>query len=68
MPCAVLDIGEAALVPLAPADILPITGDPDDDTVLATARPGRADYLVTGDHGLLALNAHERVRSAPHAA
>jgi predicted nucleic acid-binding protein len=32
-----------------------VTGDPEDDYVLAAVRLGRADYLVTGDHGLLAL-------------
>jgi predicted nucleic acid-binding protein len=32
-----------------------VTGDPEDDYVLATARLARADYLVTGDKGLLAL-------------
>ena len=43
----------ATIVPLSPADILPVTGDPEDDAVLATARLGQAAYLVTGDRGLL---------------
>ncbi len=42
--------------------VLPITGDPDDDTVLATARLGRVTHLVTGDRGLLALGVHEGIR------
>lgn len=49
------------LVPLAPDDIVPITGDAEDDAVLATARLGRAEYLVTGDRGLLALGTYEGV-------
>lgn len=32
-----------------------VTHDPDDDYVLAYALIGAADYLVTGDKGLLAL-------------
>ncbi|MGE3911651.1 MAG: putative toxin-antitoxin system toxin component, PIN family [Chloroflexota bacterium] len=32
-----------------------VTGDPEDDYVLATARVGSADYLVTGDKELLGL-------------
>ena len=35
-----------------------VTGDPEDDDVLATGRLGAADYLVTGDRGLLALARH----------
>ena len=33
----------------------PVCRDPDDDVVLATALSGRAEYLVTGDDDLLAL-------------
>ncbi|MFN8556542.1 MAG: hypothetical protein U0531_04040 [Dehalococcoidia bacterium] len=40
---------------------LTITGDPEDDAVLATARLGQVDYLVTGDRGLLALGNHSGV-------
>ena len=43
-------------------DCLEVTGDPEDDYVLATARLGRADYLVTGDRGLLALDHYEGVK------
>jgi putative PIN family toxin of toxin-antitoxin system len=42
---------EFILVPLQ--ERLPITGDPEDDYVLATARLARAEYLITGDKGLL---------------
>jgi uncharacterized protein len=37
-----------------------VTGDPEDDYVLATARLAEAEYLVTGDKGLLALDRYER--------
>ena len=52
----------AAVVLLLPEDVVAVTDDPEDDAVLATAQLGRADYLVTGDHGLLALRAHEGAR------
>jgi putative PIN family toxin of toxin-antitoxin system len=44
---------ERILVPIEQQ--LLITGDPEDDYVLATGRLAGADYLVTGDKGLLAL-------------
>lgn len=46
---------QAELILVPPEERLPITGDPEDDYVLATARLAEANYLVTGDHGLLAL-------------
>jgi putative PIN family toxin of toxin-antitoxin system len=52
----------AEMVELAPPDVPAVTGDPEDDAVLAAARMGRAEYLVTGDKGLLALRDHEGVR------
>ena len=45
----------ATLVTVLPDDVIPVTGDPEDDAVLATVRVGRAEYLVTGDQGLLDL-------------
>jgi len=45
---------DARHIVLSPSAILPVTGDPEDDAVLATARLGQAAYLVTGDGGLLA--------------
>jgi putative PIN family toxin of toxin-antitoxin system len=53
---------EAIVVPILPGDIHPVTGDAEDDTVLATARLGSADYLVTGDAGLLALSPYDGIR------
>jgi uncharacterized protein len=41
--------------------IEPVTGDPEDDLVLASAHLGRAEYLVTGDRRLLDLAQHESV-------
>ena len=44
---------------------VPVTGiaaHPEDDLILATARSGRADVLVTGDGKLHALNRYETVR------
>jgi predicted nucleic acid-binding protein len=37
-------------------------GITEDDLVLATGRLAKADYLVTGDKGLLELEEHERMR------
>lgn len=39
-----------------------ITGDPEDDIVLATARLGKVDYLVTGDKKLLDLKKYKSVK------
>lgn len=52
---------QATVMPLPATAISPITGDPEDDAVLATARLGQVDYLVTGDRGLLALGNHSGV-------
>ena len=49
-------------MPVLPPDIVSISGDPEDDAVLATARLGEADFLVTGDAGLLALGVYESTR------
>jgi putative PIN family toxin of toxin-antitoxin system len=51
----------ATVVPL-PALLPVVTGDPEDDAVLATARLGQAGYLVTSDTGLLALRSYEGTR------
>jgi uncharacterized protein len=50
---------QAVVVPVLPDDIDRVTGDPEDDAVLAAVRLGGASYLVTGDRGLLDLGAHE---------
>jgi putative PIN family toxin of toxin-antitoxin system len=52
---------DARLVIVTAGDILPVTGDLEDDVVLATARLGEVDYLVTGDHGLLARSPYEGI-------
>lgn len=49
----------AVLVIVLPEDVRTVTGDPEDDTVLTTVRLAQADYLVTGDKGLLSLRFHE---------
>jgi putative PIN family toxin of toxin-antitoxin system len=49
----------ADLVTVPPDEVVAVTGDPEDDLVLATARIGQADYLVTGDRGLLRLGSYE---------
>ena len=42
-----------------PAHEMPVvTGDPEDNLVLATSRLAQADYLVTGDRGLLRLGTY----------
>src|SRR5438874_1258461 len=43
------------LVSVSEYDIVAVTGDPEDDLVLATTRLGQADYLVTRDRRLLDL-------------
>ena len=39
-----------------------ISRDPDDNIVLATARSGKARFLVTNDHDLLDIPASEQAR------
>lgn len=45
----------ATMIDVGPLDVISVTGDPEDDAVLATVRLGTAMYLVTGDGGLLDL-------------
>ena len=52
----------AELVTFERAAVPIVTGDPEDDTVLATVFHGKADYLVTGDKGLLARRTHGDLR------
>ena len=49
----------AKVVPVAGHEVVSVTGDPEDDLVLATCRLARADFLVTGDRGLLQLGTYE---------
>jgi putative PIN family toxin of toxin-antitoxin system len=53
---------EAELVIVPLAERPSVTGDPEDDYVLATARLAQADYLVTGDRDLLDLGQHEGMK------
>jgi uncharacterized protein len=53
---------QAVVAPVPIDEVVPITGDPEDDAVLATARLGQADYLVTADRALLALASHGSTR------
>jgi len=52
---------DARLIVVSARDILAVTGDPEDDAVLATARLGKVDFLVTGDRGLLARSPYEGI-------
>lgn len=50
---------EMVLVPIE--ERRPITGDPEDDYVLATGRLAQVDYLVMGDKSLLELRQYEGI-------
>jgi putative PIN family toxin of toxin-antitoxin system len=50
--------GHGSLVAVSDDLMTPVTGDPEDDLVLASARVARADYLVTRDKKLLDLGQH----------
>ncbi|MHB1865281.1 MAG: putative toxin-antitoxin system toxin component, PIN family [Candidatus Saccharimonadales bacterium] len=45
-----------------PTIVEPVTRDPDDDYVLATAVTGKANYLVTLDEDLLVLKVYKGIR------
>ena len=61
---AVLAALEARMVRPVPLDALPVhCRDPKDDPMLACALGGQADYLVTGDGDLLALDGHPALGS-----
>jgi predicted nucleic acid-binding protein len=55
-------LSRATIVTILPEDVESVTGDPEDDAVLATVRLGLAEYLVTGDHGLLDLGTYAGAR------
>ena len=52
---------QAEVVRVPARAVVPVTGDPEDDYVLAAAVQGRVDYLVTGDKGLLALGSYQGI-------
>lgn len=53
---------QAQVVAIPLQGISSVTGDPEDDYVLATAVQGQVDYLVTGDKELLDLGRYEGVK------
>jgi putative PIN family toxin of toxin-antitoxin system len=48
----------AQLVTVPDHEVINVTGDPEDDGVLAAGRLAQANYLVTGDRGLLQLGTY----------
>ena len=52
---------DAVTVPLT-AYVSGVASHPEDDLVLATAASGEVNYLVTGDHELLALHRYQNVQ------
>lgn len=53
---------QTELVSVSPQAITKITGDPEDDYVLATAVLSGVDYLVTGDIKMQKLDSYQGVR------
>lgn len=53
---------QAQMINVPLQECLPITGDPEDDYVLAATRLSKADYLVTGDQGLIELREYSGSR------
>lgn len=53
---------QATILVVPPEERLQVTGDPEDDYVLATCRLAQADYLVTGDKVLLSLKQYAGVK------
>ena len=49
-------------IPVEPKVLIGVADDPDDDKVLAAAREGRAEQVVTGDGGLLRIGEYEGIR------
>jgi putative PIN family toxin of toxin-antitoxin system len=45
-----------------PFSVPRLAPDPDDDVVIGTALAAKADFIVTGDHGLLSVVEYEGVR------
>lgn len=52
---------ELAAELVVPSRVDPVSRDPGDDIVLAIAREGRVDYVVTGDSDLLSLGRYKSV-------
>ena len=49
-----------SVVPVALSS--PVSRDPDDDNILATALAGKCDYIITGDKDLLVLIEFDKIR------
>jgi putative PIN family toxin of toxin-antitoxin system len=49
-------------IPVEPKELSGVADDPKDDKVIAAALEGRAEFVVTGDSGLLALGEHREIR------
>ena len=47
---------------VSPVEIPQVCRDPNDNIVLACALAGKADYVVTGDPDLLALQKHQQIK------
>jgi putative PIN family toxin of toxin-antitoxin system len=47
---------------VSPTDIPQVCRDPNDNIVLACALAGKADYIVTGDPDLLALEEYQQIK------
>lgn len=46
---------QAKIINVRPQDVIPVTGDSEDDYVLATGNLGTPKYLVTGDKKLIGM-------------
>ena len=55
-------ITQARFVTVSQKDILLVTGDPEDDYVLATGKLGKHEFLVTGDKRLLSMKNYADVK------
>ncbi len=49
-------------ISVQPVPTLRIVSDPDDDVLIGTALAAKADYIVTGDHAVLAVAEYAGVR------
>lgn len=54
-------IEETEIVTVSRGTVAAVTGDAEDDYVLAVALLGRADALITGDRALLARQFHQQI-------
>ena len=52
----------ATMVSVNSRTVTGVSRDPDDDAILAAAVEGCADYVVTGDHDLLAIGDYQGIR------